>query len=186
MFEREPNRVIKQLPGAARAARVGRASLALPDLDLDPDNPRRQREWQTFDGNFVPPNLSYNEVPPCLAIGPYPQSREDVRLMKERGVTGVLNVQTDFDHQCRMINWAHMLQAYESEQLQVLPPRNGSSRNGYSRNGHSRNVASSASTRAPTSCLRGRHWAFPAGLCMYIYIYIYIYYTCIYVCYTYM
>ena len=158
MFEREPNRVIKQLPGASRAARVGRAGLALPDLD--PDNPRRQREWQTFDGNFVPPNLSYNEVPPCLAIGPYPQSRADVRLMKERGVTGVLNVQTDFDHQCRMINWAHMLQAYESEQLQVLPPRNGSSRNGYSRNGysrngHSRNVASSASTRAPTSCLRG-------------------------------
>ena len=120
VFEREPNRVIRQLPGASRAACVGRAGLALPDLD--PDNPRRQREWQTFDGNFVPPNLSYNEVPPCLAIGPYPQSRADVRLMKERGVTGVLNVQTDFDHQCRMINWAHMLQAYESEQLQVLPP----------------------------------------------------------------
>ena len=29
----------------------------------------RQREWQTYDGNFVPPNLSYDDVPPCLAIG---------------------------------------------------------------------------------------------------------------------
>jgi len=26
-----------------------------------------------YDGNFVPPNLSYNDVPPNLAIGPYPQ-----------------------------------------------------------------------------------------------------------------
>jgi len=79
----------------------------------------RQREWQTYDGNFVPPNLSYNDVPPCLAIGPYPQSKEDVELMKRNGVTGVLNVQTDFDHERRMIDWGHLQEYYKEADLQV-------------------------------------------------------------------
>jgi hypothetical protein len=32
-----------------------------------------------YDGNFVPPNLSFNDVPPFLAIGPYPQVCVSVR-----------------------------------------------------------------------------------------------------------
>ena len=86
---------------------------------LSDDKGFRQREWQTYDGNFVPPNLSYNDVPPCLAIGPYPQSKDDVMLMKANGVTGVLNVQTDFDHERRMIDWGHMVEHYKQAELQV-------------------------------------------------------------------
>lgn len=116
IFEREPNRVISLMPGLRRSDRAAYASLAIPELR---DEGFRQREWQTYDGNFVPPNLSYNDVPPCLAIGPYPQSKEDVELMKRNGVTGVLNVQTDFDHERRMIDWQHMQEYYHAADLQV-------------------------------------------------------------------
>ncbi|KAJ1469780.1 protein-tyrosine phosphatase-like protein [Baffinella frigidus] len=79
----------------------------------------RQREWRTYDGNFVPPDLNYQDIPPNLAIGPYPQCEEDVILMKERGITGVINVQTDDDHRFRMINWELMTGFYAKHGISV-------------------------------------------------------------------
>ncbi len=109
---------VDRMPGARAAAQVACASLEYPQLSHSSKG-FRQREWLRYDGNFVPPNLSYDDVPPCLAIGPYPQSKKDVELMKRNGVTGVLNVQTDFDHERRMIDWKHMQQCYEEAGIEV-------------------------------------------------------------------
>lgn len=119
VFEREPNRRIEMVPGAATSVNVEAATLGVP-VQLAGKKGYRQREYQVFDGNFVPPNLSYDDVPPCLAIGPYPQSAVDVELMKKGGVTGVLNVQTNGDHERRMINWGTMEELYDKAGIRVI------------------------------------------------------------------
>jgi len=72
------------VPGAARSVRS--ASLSNAETVGTDEKGFRQREWLMYDGNFVPPNLSYNDVPPNLAIGPYPQVKilENLTLY-ERG-----------------------------------------------------------------------------------------------------
>mmetsp|Transcript_31255 Transcript_31255/g.70339 ORF Transcript_31255/g.70339 Transcript_31255/m.70339 type:complete len:699 (+) Transcript_31255:359-2455(+) len=120
VFEREPNRVIARVPGAQSALGIAHATLGLGHLVTGKNQGFRQREWQVYDGNFVPPHLSFDDVPPCLAIGPYPQSKGDVQTMVEAGVTGVLNVQTDGDHQRRMVNWDSMEKYYHEAGINAI------------------------------------------------------------------
>ena len=72
IFEREPNRRLPVIPGSESSARIAAPTLGVGTPARERGG-HRQREWQTYDGNFVPPDLSFDDVPPCLAIGPYPQ-----------------------------------------------------------------------------------------------------------------
>jgi len=120
LFEREPNRKIKKIPGSKSSMGVGASTLSISPPAPGGSKGFRQREFRAFDGNFVPPHLSYDDIPPCLAIGPYPQSAADVETMKKAGVTGVLNVQTDGDHERRLINWDTMTRLYKEADIKVI------------------------------------------------------------------
>ena len=82
LWEREPNRRI-----------------AIPDLDK-----ARDGTLEVIDTNFVG-GMDFHAVPPSLFLGPYPQTQEDVELLKAHGVTAVLSVQTDGDLRLRRIQW---------------------------------------------------------------------------------
>ena len=84
IFEREPNRRLDVVPGSESSSRVAAATLSV-GTPAARDRGYRQREWQTYDGNFVPPDLSFDHVPPCLAIGPYPQARLDAHVCARLG-----------------------------------------------------------------------------------------------------
>lgn len=68
--------------------------------------------WEQFDANFVT-GMELNEVTPYnFAIGPYPQSEAEVRVLREHGITAVLNLQTDTDFEERWIDWNELCAAY--------------------------------------------------------------------------
>jgi len=70
---------------------------------------------EVFDGNFVDPTMEFDnmEAPGgALAIGPYPQSEEDVEALLKGGIRGVLNVQTDHDMAQRRVDWPLVQSAY--------------------------------------------------------------------------
>lgn len=97
LWEREPNR--------------------RPEYDIeDPvvNSVRIQR-----DVNFVS-DLHFDEVPPHMFIGPYPQTAADVDNMAEGGVTGVFNVQTDQDFEHRGIQWDVLMERYNAHGIQVV------------------------------------------------------------------
>lgn len=101
VFEREPNRVIQVIPGYKKCSNVASPSFGVPSSPPT-EGGYRQREVRFYDGNFVFPGLEFDQVPPVLAVGPYPQTEKDVLALKNAGVTGVLNVQTDGDHKCAL------------------------------------------------------------------------------------
>lgn len=47
-----------------------------------------------------------------IYIGPYPQVREDVLKLRDAGITGILNVQTEIDLAHRGVNWPKMIELY--------------------------------------------------------------------------
>jgi hypothetical protein len=98
-WENEPNRFLETIPGS--------------NSNVAFENGFRRREWTRFDGNFVSKELLFDWVPPNLFVGPYPQCQEDVTKMKEAGVTGVVNVQTETDITKRMINMGVMRGLYQ-------------------------------------------------------------------------
>jgi len=102
VWESEPNRFIQTLPGSASSQQQ-----------------YRQREFTQFDGNFVAKELIFDWVPPNIFVGPYPQSKEDVLKMKEAGVTGVMNVQTDEDIHKRQVNMELMKQYYDEAGIEM-------------------------------------------------------------------
>jgi len=59
------------------------------------------------------------QVPPNMFVGPYPQSCDDVQTMKEAGVTGVVNVQTEKDIRQRMVNMGAMRKYYEEAGIEL-------------------------------------------------------------------
>lgn len=66
-----------------------------------------------FDINFVS-ELIYNKMGHLpIYIGPYPQNSKEIEILKKDGITAVLNVQSDLDHQHRQINWNFQLKAYK-------------------------------------------------------------------------
>eukprot|EP00287_Rhodomonas_sp_CCMP768_P003405 CAMPEP_0196728442 /NCGR_PEP_ID=MMETSP1091-20130531/9111_1 /TAXON_ID=302021 /ORGANISM="Rhodomonas sp., Strain CCMP768" /LENGTH=515 /DNA_ID=CAMNT_0042071181 /DNA_START=105 /DNA_END=1652 /DNA_ORIENTATION=+ len=106
VWESEPNRFLKCIPGGlSTAGELGKGY--------------RQREFTVFDGNFVAKTLAFDWIPPNMYIGPYPQSRDDVQTMKEAGVTGVVNVQTEKDIRQRMVNMDAMRSAYNEAGIEL-------------------------------------------------------------------
>lgn len=71
------------------------------------------------DVNFVS-GLHFDEVPPDMFIGPYPQVPGDVDKMAEGGVTGVFNVQTDEDFKHRGIQWGVLMERYNKHGIKVV------------------------------------------------------------------
>ncbi|KAJ8903953.1 hypothetical protein NDN08_000484 [Rhodosorus marinus] len=70
------------------------------------------------DVNFIS-NMEFNEIPPRIFIGPYPQSEEDLKTIKAAGATDVLCVQTDEDIAHRGLNWSKMLDSYKKLELGI-------------------------------------------------------------------
>lgn len=65
------------------------------------------------DANFVG-GLTFDQIGGTnIFIGPYPQLEEDTQAMKEAGITGVFNVQTQIDIDHRGTNWPLMCQYYK-------------------------------------------------------------------------
>lgn len=65
--------------------------------------------------------LHYDEVADRLYVGSYPQSPEDVRYLKdELGVTAVLSLQDDDDHELLGIRWDLLGSAYRRAGLLAI------------------------------------------------------------------
>eukprot|EP00178_Gracilaria_changii_P009315 TRINITY_DN272_c0_g1_i1.p1 TRINITY_DN272_c0_g1~~TRINITY_DN272_c0_g1_i1.p1 ORF type:complete len:539 (-),score=101.62 TRINITY_DN272_c0_g1_i1:1218-2834(-) len=86
---------------------------------FDEHAPLVNGEKQLRDVNFVA-ELLFDEVPPNMFIGPYPQSVDDVDKMARAGVTAVFNVQTDEDFKHRAIQWPLLLQRYAHHDIKVV------------------------------------------------------------------
>jgi protein-tyrosine phosphatase len=71
------------------------------------------------DANFVA-SLDFDQVPPNLYIGPYPQTPEHIEAMHQAGITAVLNLQTDEDFAHRSISWAALEAKYKELHMQVI------------------------------------------------------------------
>ena len=78
IFEREPNRRVAKICGRLSGACITEPTLGVgrpfSPSENNPFKGIRQREWQCFDGNFVPPNLSFNHVRrPSRSLTFYPK-----------------------------------------------------------------------------------------------------------------
>ena len=71
------------------------------------------------DANFVA-GLDFDAVPPGMYLGPYPQSEEDIDALHGKGVTAVLNLQTDEDFQHRHVRWQRLLQYYQERGMHAI------------------------------------------------------------------
>lgn len=71
------------------------------------------------DVNFVC-GLLFDEVPPSTFIGPYPQTTDDIDTMAVRGVSAVLNLQTDEDFAHRGIQWSTLMSRYNEQNMSVV------------------------------------------------------------------
>ena len=63
--------------------------------------------------------IDYDRILPDLYVGTHPETLEDLRDLKDRGITAVLNVQTDEDFRDRGIDWPEMEESYRSLGLEV-------------------------------------------------------------------
>ncbi|CAN8067535.1 unnamed protein product [Agarophyton chilense] len=86
---------------------------------FEPAKPLVNGERVLRDVNFVA-DLLFDEVPPNMFIGPYPQSAEDIEKMARAGVTAVFNVQTDEDFEHRAIQWPLLLEQYAQHDIKVV------------------------------------------------------------------
>jgi len=91
-WEREPNRI----------------------AEMDPS----ENDVVLNDVNFIS-KMEFDRIPPNIFIGPYPQSVDDIRVLKKVGATAVLNVQTDEDIKHRGLNWPEMLAFYQSSDVTI-------------------------------------------------------------------
>ena len=65
------------------------------------------------DGNFLG-GLFFDKIGDTkLIIGTYPLCEDDIQKMRDKGITGVLNLQTDNDIQQRSIPWKHLKTVYQ-------------------------------------------------------------------------
>jgi len=72
------------------------------------------------DINFVS-GLSYDKIGKHpIFIGPYPQNESDIDNLFKRGVTCVLNVQTDLDMVHRQIDWNLNLSCYKKRNIKIV------------------------------------------------------------------
>ena len=87
--------------------------------DIDEDKPPVNSVVVCRDVNFVSEML-FDQVPPNMFIGPYPQTVSDIDAMATGGVTGVFNVQTDEDFKHRGIQWDKLMRRYDEHKIKVV------------------------------------------------------------------
>ncbi|RMG45621.1 MAG: hypothetical protein D6723_18220 [Acidobacteria bacterium] len=63
--------------------------------------------------------IDYDQIFPELLIGSYPQDEEDVKRLRESGVTAVLNLQTDEDFDYLGVDWPALEAAYWKYGIQL-------------------------------------------------------------------
>lgn len=63
--------------------------------------------------------MDFDPILPKLFLGSFPRSTRDIDLLKARGVTAVLNVQTDGDLQMHGVNWQALRAHYNLVGLEV-------------------------------------------------------------------
>jgi hypothetical protein len=118
VWEREPSRELDlQDPGTYKG-QLGAAGSAMWR--------NVEKAWvvnghvEKADANFVG-GLTFELIGNTkIWLGPYPQLEADTETMREAGVTGVLNVQTDIDINHRGVNWPKMLQFYEKRGIEAV------------------------------------------------------------------
>jgi protein-tyrosine phosphatase len=71
------------------------------------------------DVNFVA-DMQFDDVPPNMIIGPYPQNAADVDSLADGGATAVFNVQTDEDFVHRGIKWPILAARYADRNILVV------------------------------------------------------------------
>lgn len=71
------------------------------------------------DVNFVSA-MMFDQVPPNMFIGPYPQTAADIDAMAKGGVTAVFNVQTDEDFKHRGIQWKKLMVRYKHHGIKAI------------------------------------------------------------------
>lgn len=89
VWEREPNRCLR----------------------LPQDEDDSHTVIDIMDANFVG-GMVFDAVPPCLFLGPYPQLPEDVKALQAKGVTAVLNLQTEADMRLRQVDLEKLVDCY--------------------------------------------------------------------------
>eukprot|EP00741_Cyanophora_paradoxa_P003495 tig00000711_g3394.t1 len=102
VWEREPNRVV----------------------DMEGEGARRGTKIVQNDINFVS-DLDLNEITGEIFSGSYPQTDGDVEMLRNAGITAVLNVMTEEDLHHRQVNWIELLRSYDLRSIRVerLPIR---------------------------------------------------------------
>ena len=64
--------------------------------------------------------MDMDEVLPRLFVGSYPESSGDIdRMQTDEGISAVLSLQTDEDHDYLQVDWPAMLAHYESADIAV-------------------------------------------------------------------
>lgn len=71
------------------------------------------------DVNFVG-TMAFDEVPPGMFIGPYPQTAADVDALADAGATAVFNVQTAEDFKHRGIDWSTLSARYRERDVEAV------------------------------------------------------------------
>lgn len=97
LWEREPNR----------------------QAEFEPEQPVINSVHIFRDVNFVS-KMMFDQVPPNMFIGPYPQTVADVDSLAKVGVTAVFNTQTDEDFVHRGIQWDLLMERYGAHKIQVV------------------------------------------------------------------
>ena len=72
------------------------------------------REVVLFDANFVE-TMEISRLPGYrLWLGPYPREKKDVQFLKDKGITAVLNLQTDADNERLALDWGELRMLYSA------------------------------------------------------------------------
>lgn len=69
---------------------------------------------------YMEAGINYSRILKNLIVGSCPVLREDVRALKEEGVTAVLNLQTDDDFDYWNIDWEDLKGAYDESRILAL------------------------------------------------------------------
>ena len=75
---------------------------------------------EILDVNFVA-NLEFNKIgDKNIYIGPYPQSDNDFKILAEKGIDTILNLQSDKDFKFRQINYQLQLEQAKTYQINII------------------------------------------------------------------
>lgn len=63
--------------------------------------------------------MDFDQIAPEIFVGAFPDSTEEVATLKEAGVTGVLNLQSDDDYEYLGVAWPAIERLYQEAGLEV-------------------------------------------------------------------